>query len=177
MVQRIFNVTKWKRLEEGQVITFDNPRPRVVRLDVNSPGDSELYYIDGAGEVSFLALVRGRDIVEFTTDGAFQLSVSGNDCSIYTADGAITAHKAVDAVSFTRIVERRARNPEFERMQWEMMQNINRRLEQQKNELEYTYRRREMARNAELAAAPVAGDSDDEPAQADNAGSSDTPPA
>lgn len=173
MVQRIFDVKKWTRLEEGQVLGFKSERPRVLRLDVNSPGDSELFYIDAAGEVVFLALVRGRDTVEFVTDGPFSLSVSGNDCMVYTQDGDETVHTALDSPSFTRIVERRARNPEFEAMQWAMMENINRRLDKQKEDLERVYRRREAARDAQLAAAADAGRSVDEPAPSGDEGPSD----
>lgn len=173
-MQRIFDIKKWVRLEEGQVLSFDITKPRQVRVEVNSPGDSELYYIDANGEVVFLALVRGRDVVEFISDGAFKLSVQGNDCMIYTPDGAKIAHIATDAETFTRIVERRARNPEFERMQYEMMLNINRRLELQKHELERSYRRREVARDKELAAAALSRGADDESAPDGDDGSSDS---
>lgn len=175
MVIRIHDVKKWARLEEGQVIGFTSDKPRQVRIEVNSPGDSELYYVDSAGEVTFLALVRGRQTVEFTTDGAFSLSVQGNDCMVYTPDGDDIAHYALDSESFTRIVERRARNPEFERMQWEMMANINRRLDRQKHELEQSYRRREAARERVPAAEALPGGADDESAQAGDDESSDTP--
>lgn len=136
MVQRIFNVTKWMQLEEGKVCSFSNPRKRIVRVDVNSPGDSELYYVGADHETRFLALVRGRDMIEFTSDGAFSIAVNGNDCWIHTPDGEDISHEVLDPIIFTRIAERRARNPELMAIEARMMQNIFRRMEAMKLEAE-----------------------------------------
>ena len=44
-MQRIFNLSKWQELVSGQAVYFDNPKPRVVRLEVNAANDGNLYVI------------------------------------------------------------------------------------------------------------------------------------
>lgn len=174
MTQRLFDVNKWTLLEEGKVLRYPSAKPREVKLEVNAPGDSELSYVSDSGEVKFLALVRGRDRVEFHTDGRFGLTVQGNDCYIYTVDGIDISTTILDPVIFTRIVERRARNPEFVAMELRMMQNIQRRLDSQKHELVGYYERRERYREQELANARLAADAPEQPGKDDRADTPDT---
>lgn len=168
-MQRMFNLDKWERLKEGEGLEFSNPRPRNVRLEVNAPVRTALYVVDPEGEVHFLALVEGRDTVEWGSSGAFQLTVEGADVMVYTADGADIAQRVIAPVIFTKIAERRRRNPELEYIAHQMQLNMERRLEQQAGELEQLFIRR-----AALAAAqsvPVA--SGPEPTTTDGAGSPD----
>lgn len=136
-MQRMYNLDKWTRLDEGEALSFDNPRPRNVRLEVNAPQETALYVADGSGEVHFLALVKGRDTLEFGSSGAFQLTVEGSGLMVYTADGADISHEELGAVSFTKVVERRRRNPELEQLAYMMQQNMERRLAQSEREIEF----------------------------------------
>lgn len=147
-MQRIYNVENWVVIEPGQVLEYPSERPRLVRLEVNSSGESQLYMLNAANEAFFLALVKGRDTIEFVSSGKFSLSVAGTECSVYTVDGSNIAHTVEAPVSFTRIVERRRRNPELEYIAAQMQANMARMLAQQSEEREKVYERREAARIA-----------------------------
>lgn len=172
-MQRMFNLDKWDRLAEGQSLKFINDRPRTVRLEVNAPVKSALYVVDHTGEVHFLALVEGRDTIEFSSGGAFELTVEGADVLVYTADGADISNKIVAPKIFTKIVERRRRNPELEYMAAVMQRNMERNLEKQWAEREQTLLRSIEARAPVAAPAGVPDGAPAAPAQADGAAPSD----
>lgn len=183
-MQRLFNVTKWKRLCEGQSLTYPNARPRVVRLEVNAPRAVGLYLFDAAtGEALFLARVEGRDTVEFYSGGDFEL-VSDGEVFLYTADGEVAHHEVLDPVIFTRIVERRQVNPEVAAIQRAMNINIERRLAAQRDEFNAAIRRLQSdrkvaARSAVDEAADTGASGVPEPVTPEVAdgGHADDPPA
>lgn len=163
-MQRVFNVEKWNRLVDGTTVNFPSPLERRVRLDVNCPGECRLSYVDGDGVMTFLGLIKGRDVVEFRAYGEFSLVADGADCWFYTVDGENFAFVLPDAETFTRIIERRPRNPEFEYMHYMMNRNIEARLEQQKHELEQLWARRGAA-EAPVAAQPAPASAPSAPAK------------
>lgn len=175
-MQKLFNVDKWTRLIEGDAIQFANPKARNVRLEVNAPVETALYYIDTeTGETYFLALVKGRDTLEFGTIGPYSITLQTGECSIYTADGTDISQTVVAPVIFTKIMERRRRNPELEYIAATMQRNMERRLEQQAVELENLFARR-AADAAALAAAPRVPDGvGSEPAPSGRADPPSTP--
>lgn len=158
-MQKLTDIQKWQRVEAGKALAFENPEPRRVRLDVNAPGWARLSYADGNGLITFLALVRGRDVIEFKAYGEFSLVVEDNDCWVYTIDGEEIFHSAPDSESFTKLVERRPRNHEVELMNYLMRENMNRIVQEQTLELEKLWDKRERA--AEARAAKLAAASDD----------------
>ena len=158
-MQRLFNLDKWTALAEGSSLAFVNPRPRTVRLEVNAPVKSALYVADADGEVRFLALVEGRDTIEFNSTGSFNLTVEGADVHVYTADGDDISAVVLAPRIFTKIAERRRRNPELERIAALMQANMERRLAIQANELRAELARREAA----LAQKPAAPGNGGEP--------------
>lgn len=141
MTQQLMTLSKWKWLTEGELARFTKTEPRTVRIDVNSPDKVRLFirYEDGP---IFLALVEGRDRVEFSVDGAFDLYIEGGECAFYTVDGADWSVEKVDHKSFTRIMERRVRNPEIEKMMYLTQLNVERRLAQQEADFERRLERR-----------------------------------
>lgn len=140
-MQRIFNIEKWTLIPQGKAMHFQGDRPRKVSVDVNCPTRSQLYLVLPSGK-HFLALVEGRDTVEFYVNGPFGLTTLGSDCYVYTADGQGITFEAVDSESFAVIRERRARNPELEYIAALMAENMNRRLEAQAHELRRIFERR-----------------------------------
>lgn len=155
-MQRIFNVNKWVTLSSKKALEFSSKRPRVVRLEVNSPGESFLYVtMLGEDEDHFLARVVGRDTVEFYSSGAFTLSVEEGECNVYTVDGSDVSHVNLAPKVFTRLAERRKRNPELEYIAHTMQINLERRLAKQANELRAEFERREASRRVpETASVP-----------------------
>lgn len=187
-MQRLFNLNKWSVLEEGKAISFRGSKPRLVRLEVNSPGEVFLYIsqendptVDPDPEVVFLARVCGRDTLEWhAAAGGFSLMVEGGSCNVYTIDGDDPSFRNLTPTIFTKIVERRPRNPEFERMAALMQLNVERRLAQQKQELHAFFANRPDPRRVEPQAPDVAPPAGDAPAPdeapSDGGESGDPPP-
>lgn len=145
-MQRFYNLDKWQKIGEGEVITFTDTRPRTVRVEVNAPDDTGIFIFEGdSKDGQFLARVCGRDVLEFSPNDKFALVADG-ECYIYTADGQNWAMAPVDDMSFTRIVERKQRNPELERMMYEMQYNLEKRLAKQAEDFEL-----KLARDRRLA--------------------------
>lgn len=147
-MQNIYNVDKWFHLKQGARADFPSVKPRRIRLEVNSPDVTQLFLINDDGEPLFLARVVGRDLIEFHSTGKISLMSDGADCFIYSSDGASIAHVVDAPVSFTKIVERRQRNPELEQMMFQMNYNLNRRLELQREDFELVLRNRLEAERA-----------------------------
>ena len=127
-MQKFNELSKWQRLAAGEVATFASSAVRRVRLDINSPGHAEMTIEqDGA---AFVFHVHGREVVEFVAEGPFALH-SSEDVWIYTADGKDWSVQPVDDTTFTKIVERRERNPQVEYMMALANENMERRLAEQ----------------------------------------------
>lgn len=181
-MQRLHDIKKWNHVAAGGVMSFENEAVRRMRLDVNAAGRAALFYVDGDGETTLLGVVEGRDVIEFATHGgSFSIAVEDSDVWVYTIDGENLAFSKPDAVKFTKLVERRARNPEVEYIQWLMRHNQRVMLEQQ--EQQYERMRAEFQRNnpapgpQPAAAGDVAGAAG-EPKQDGGADAgSDDPPA
>lgn len=132
-MQRIMNVDRWFKLSPGEALAFDVTRARSVTVEVNAAYKTRIDLIDAeSGEVTFLALVEGRDRIEFQTTGAFSLTVDQPDTFIYSDDSQ-SVHSVVEAPeSFTRVMAgRRQRNPELEFIAKKMGENFQRQLDRQ----------------------------------------------
>lgn len=162
-MQRVHNLDKWFNLEQGKQVDFPSTRPRRIRLEVNSPGDCQLYAVQEDGDLIFLATFKGRDTIEFVTEGKVGLLADGADCWIFTADGDDVSSIIEAPVSFTRVMQRRQRNPELERIAAEMRFNTERRLEKQADELAALFERRLAAVQAQPKAEAPAGAVSPEP--------------
>lgn len=134
MTQKLYNLDRWVRVEAGKVLPFTLSKPRSVTVEVNAPQETAVSLVDPDGEVHFLALVKGRDRLEFEVRGAFGLVCDQGDVFIYSHDGD-AVHSIVEAPeSFTRIMTRRQRNPELEAMMATMQANFQRQLDKQARE-------------------------------------------
>ncbi|QCS37305.1 hypothetical protein [Tortoise microvirus 82] len=173
-MQRVFNIDKWTLVEEGQSLGFLNDKPRNVRLEVNSPSEVELWYAcQVSGEVHFLALVKGRDVVSFGSTGPFEITVKNGFVMIATNDGDDVSMKPTAEKAFVKVMERRARDPHLERMMQLMEVNMRRNQEQQAYELERLFARRVAALEAAASqgvGAGNVGDAGAEPAPQGTAG-------
>lgn len=179
-MQRLHNLDKWKELPEGHTANFENTHARRVRLDVNAPFPVRLYAHDGNGETTFLALVSGRDVIEFAASGEVGVTVEGGGVWLHTVDGENLAFEIPQAESFTKLIERRPRNHELELMNYMMNQNIERRLAAQRDELVALWGRREAAQQPPAAKPSAAGDgagdnAKPEPAPTDSAAGKSEP--
>lgn len=180
MVQRLFNIDKWTTLVEGEAYllpTDEEGKLRRVRLEVNAPDPVRLFLIEPDQEsVRFLARVDGRDCVEFVASGTLRLVVEGGPIGIYTVDGDDISFEVAAPVIFTKIMERRRRNPDLEYIAAKMNANMERRLAQQADDLRRLLANRETARAALEAASGVHVGARTEPTQDGDSGASDPPP-
>lgn len=162
MTQFFYNLSKWRKLVEGEVLHYSNPMPRTVRLEVNSPERTRLMVSEPrTGEFDFLAVVDGRDCIEFSADGPFDLTIDEGELFLYTIDSTDWSVEAAGFESFTKIVERRTRNPELEYMMEMTYRNMEKRFAQQQRELEQQFERRLARRDARAAAAAASEEKPD----------------
>lgn len=177
-MQRLGSLDKWFRLVEGEAAQFTNERPRNVRIEVNAPVKVALEYIDlrpeTAGEVHFLALVEGLDVIEFGSFGPFQLAVGAGEVMLNTVDGIDVSRRVIGAQPFTKIVERRRRDPQMEYMFQKMQENMQFNLARQAAEYDALFTRRTAALEAQLAATSAPSGAGSVPAPAENAGNGGT---
>lgn len=165
MTIRVHNVTKWIHLPEGNALTFPQDKPRTVILEVNCPQETAFYIRqdreavesdperiadkeagrrrsfefsedeDAEGILTFIGLVTGRERIEFGVSGPFELLAEGGGCYVYTADGLQMETHVVAPVIFTRIANRKQRNPHLEMIQYQMRINQQRFEEQMRSDM------------------------------------------
>ena len=157
-MQRLTNVDKWFVLEQGKTLNFENVAPRKIRLDVNAEAAARLYYVDTEGQITFLAAVQGRDVVEFYNHGEFGVTAEGADVWLYTIDGEDISFSIPEAETFTKLVERRTRNPEVEMMQYMMKANMQAMMDAQRGEMARLLDQRDAAARASAAQPAPASD-------------------
>lgn len=207
MAQKIFNLDKWTLVEEGAAIHFTKRNPRNVAIDVNSPGDVHYYVLidqdviemlpkhveevkaqrasvdERAGtQQYFLGVAKGRDRFEFAVQGEFRLYVENGPTYITSSDGEFT-HTVVpeeEKKIFTKVANRRARNPQLEMMEYTMKLNQQRFMEAMTAEMDrrekaigerYADERPKRAPSAKVAARrPEVGTEDGAEGPVDGAG-------
>lgn len=149
---RLFGLGQWSKLGAGEIASFDNMKARTVRLEVILEAAGALYIHTGDDE-GLVVPANGRETVEFYADGAFAVSADVG-LAIFTADMDVRHIVNEGQVSFARVVERRARNPELEVIEQRMHENMRRMMQSQLVERERMIDRRvQAAIVAERAAA------------------------
>lgn len=166
MTVKLNSLARWASLDRDKAIVFagSDVAERRVRINFNLEAVTA-FYIDLDGEEAFLATMQpGLDTLEFNAPGTFRVyAESGSGVVQYqSADLEPTFAEVVDPVIFTRIANRRHRNPELEEMMYRMQLNADRRAAQQVDEVTAAFERRiremENGRSAEtvISAAPGA---------------------
>lgn len=144
MVVKLWNISDWQRVDADRLLILKgrDDQSRKIRLEVNASWPTRVALMIPGEGVFHLAVVQDCRTIEFWYKGEARLSFSsalpGTDeveAWAYTSDGQKTSFEVPDVETFTKIAQRRARNPELEWMQYQMMANIERRLEQQAAEL------------------------------------------
>lgn len=136
MTQRIHSLSKWQALDDGKAVDFVLDKARTVVLEVNAPQEVALYVQEKEAKPQFLALVKGRERIEFGVERAFKVVADGGPVWLYTFDGQETAFVIENPYIFTRIADRKQRNPHQELVEYQMRENIRRMGEQLKAESE-----------------------------------------
>ncbi|SEQ49386.1 hypothetical protein SAMN05428969_3273 [Devosia sp. YR412] len=135
---RINNIDKWKRLEPGKHIELPGDRLRRVRLEVNCPQPTRFdvieYDINGEEAYgTFIAVIMGKDIIEFTGEGDLTVIPSVDDVAAevfyFAQDGDQTAVERPGEETFTELMTRQARDPVMERYMYMQQLNFERRMD------------------------------------------------
>lgn len=158
------DLNSWRVLGSTPV-KFKNAEPRKVRLEVLAEDEAKLYVKQANGPV-YIGTFDGYDVVTFYANGPYELSAKGGPVKVRSPefDGP-NAVEVPDAVSFTRIVTRRQRNPELELITRKMQENMERRFAQLANDVQLRENARERQRQAEAASLAAAEDDDGDDGQ------------
>lgn len=146
MVVRIHNIGKWRKVEAlkgKQVLQLPGTGNRKVMLQLNCAGETRVDLVElerDDARTTFLWAGRGMEELEFYAHGVVHVvCTSAEDVYYFTNERAGTAIKNVEAVSFTKIANRRARNPELDAIMLRAEINMNRRLARLVQEMERKY--------------------------------------
>lgn len=148
MTIKLNSLDRWKELPPGQSINFDHGvegQERRIRLHLNL-ADQTAFYVENKDGPRFLCVAGpGLETVEFSAFGKIAVMAEDASDSVHyqTAEDEPTFAVVVDPVIFTKIANRRHRNPELEEMMFRMNQNMERRLAQQAGEIEAAFARRQ----------------------------------
>lgn len=109
-------------------LVFDGEKRRLVRLEVNTAGPCHLRLETGQDE-RFLANVNGRETLTFYVTGPAAVRCeSKHEVWWWTPELESSAVVVKDPVVFTKVMNRRERNPEIERMARKLQENAERRM-------------------------------------------------
>lgn len=127
-MKRIHNVSKWALYDPKTGLTFEGMPGRRIELQFNTVTKARVVLV-GEERNTFLAVIDGMDRIEFSADERIVDIVVTSDDEVwyFTNEGQQAAVSRPEAVSFTRMMSRRQRNPQLERMMFEMRQNEARR--------------------------------------------------
>lgn len=147
MVVKLNSLARWACLDPKDAIAFEGNKDneRLIRLHLNLEAVTSFYIQDDERGTNFLCTMQpGMDVLEFYCAGDFRVFAEEGSGVVHyqSADLEPTFAEVVDPVIFTKIANRRHRNPELEEMMFRMNQNLERRLAQQAGELEAAFARR-----------------------------------
>lgn len=148
MTFKLHSLTRWSLLAPGAAIEVAEPSgdgDRRVRINVNV-ADQTTFYVETEDGPQLLGTIPpGQETFEFTAYGRVAVFAKEGSGEVYyqTSEQEPTHIVVVDPRIFTKIANRRHRNPELEEMMQKMQLNIDRRLERQAREFEAALARRQ----------------------------------
>lgn len=175
MTVKLNSLARWAVLPATDAIVFDGSdvAERRVRINFNLEAVTSFFIGDDTGENFLCTVGPGMETLEFNVAGSFKVYAEKGSGIVHfqSADLEPTHVEVVDPVIFTKIAQRRHRNPELEEMMYRMQANMERRFAAQADELQALYARQlqevENGRAAEtvVTPAPVAAGGSEVPAQ------------
>lgn len=147
MTIKLNSLTRWLELEQNGVINFEGATDggeRRVRLHLNCEAQTALFFENTDGPRFLTTVEPGLTTIEFGAVGPFSVFPEEMTGAVQyqTADGEPTFATIADPQIFTKIANRRHRNPELEEMMMRMQLNMERRLATQASEIEAAFERR-----------------------------------
>ncbi|UIB81419.1 hypothetical protein [Flyfo microvirus Tbat2_105] len=147
MVVKLNSLARWAYLDPKEAIVFEGTKDneRLIRLHLNLEAVTSLYIEDEVRGTNFLCTMQpGVDVLEFYVSGDFRVFAEEGSGVVHyqSADLEPTFSEVVDPVIFTKIANRRHRNPELEEIMYRAQANMERRFAQQAGEMEAAFERR-----------------------------------
>lgn len=173
MTMKLNSLARWTKLapDTGVVFAGKERAERRVRLNLNLEAVTTLMIGIGKEEQFLCTAGPGLETIEFCVAGTFKVyAEKGSGIVMYqSADLEPTHTEVIDPVIFTRIAQRRHRNPELEEIMYRMQSNMDRRLAQQADEnaalLALRMKELENAAKTNPAPAPISAGGSEVPAQ------------
>lgn len=125
---KLYNFDDWKFLNANKPARLEIGEPRMVKIEIVSAKPASIVFETGGGSLMSV-WCPGREVYEFWASDYISVSAPV-DIQVYTPEMEDTDLPG-DDVSFTRIIERQARNPEVEAVYHVMYENTRRMMEQQ----------------------------------------------
>lgn len=190
MTIKLDALASWKLVPQGEQLLLQNEAEadRRIRIDLNCEDKTWVYVSSAAWPEKhprFVAAVGpGLETVEFYAGGDLAVSFAPaspdgkpSQVWLYTAELEPNVVEVPDAVSFTEIHQRRARNPELELMQFWARQN-ERRMDEKLARMEALVTEKEAPANVDKRKVdPAAGANGAKPVGGDGQASSEAPAA
>ena len=127
-MRNLQEVSKFVLVAAGSGRELASDKRRVVRLELNTACPCQLRLQTGGGDIRFLANVEGRETITFIADGPVTVWPDSEDEVWWWSPEMEMTHVVIpDAETFTKIANRRQRNPDLERMMAKMHENAERR--------------------------------------------------
>lgn len=122
-------VSKFVLAKPGEGLLLENTKRREVRLELNTAAPCQLRIQYSKNDIRFLANVHGRETVTFIANGSVGIYPDSEDeVWWWTPEMEKTSVLIPDAETFTKIAQRRERNPDLERVARKMAENTDRRM-------------------------------------------------
>lgn len=177
MTIKLNTLARWHDLPAGQQIWFgqEGEPARLVRLHVNLSHPTVFNIEDAYGPRLLCAVPAGVETIEFSAEGRFSVFPDANsgEVQFQTAELEPAFAEIADPKIFTKIANRRHRNPELEEIMYRMNLNMERRLADQAEQFEAALERR---RNEEANGRPAETVVTNAPGAAANAGGAEVRP-
>lgn len=148
MTIKLGSLARWRPYMGAAVcLAGQQHRERCIRLHFNCESETAIYrvFADTDDQQLIAVVPAGLETVEFHAAGEVRfiaVPISGTEVWYQTADIEPTYAEVNDPVIFTRIANRRHRNPEIEEMMFRMQMNMERRFADQAHEFEAALQRR-----------------------------------
>lgn len=165
MTIKLNSLSRWKVLEAQSAVLFEtsSASERRIRLHLNLESVTSFYAVAGEEQRFLVTAGPGLETIEFNAVGTLSVFAEEGAGAVHyqTAEVEPTYAVVVDPVIFTKIANRRHRNPEMEEMMHRMQINMERRLAQTASEIEQAFERRrreeEHGRSAEIIQSDAPG--------------------
>lgn len=134
---KIRKFNEWVALKEGDGLKLPSDKMRTVRLELNAPGETNLA-VKQDGKWTYLCTFQGNEILELGWSGDLELKADG-PIWYYTPERDKRHITVENPVVFTRILNRRKRNPEMEALMYKLQENMQSRMDAQIQEIDRKY--------------------------------------